>query len=139
MSAWRVRALPIVTRVLTYPSIFSLFITALLISPNIISHLLVLLEQEPEHAIELLVRLNLNFRVRAYRAEFLFQVDDPLDVMLLELSLVRHDVVVSADEVLLQLIVKGLTTDLNADTKHDLNVNDLLLQGRLQDTQMPLS
>ena len=48
--------------------------------------------------------------------------------MLLELSLVRHDVVVSANEVLLQLVVEGLARDLHADTQHDMNVDDLLFQ-----------
>ena len=48
--------------------------------------------------------------------------------MLLELGLVRHDVVVGDDEVLLQLVVEGLARDLHADTKHDMDVDDLLFQ-----------
>ena len=51
--------------------------------------------------------------------------------MLLELGLVRHDVVVSDDEVLLQLVVEGLARDLHADAKHDMDVDDLLFQCRV--------
>ena len=47
--------------------------------------------------------------------------------MLLELSLVSHDVVVGAGEVLLQLVVEGLSRDLHTDTEHDMDVDDLLL------------
>ena len=48
--------------------------------------------------------------------------------MLLELCLVSHDIVIGAREVLLQLIVEGLPTDLNADAKHDMNIDNCLFQ-----------
>ena len=51
--------------------------------------------------------------------------------MLLELGLVRHDVVIGACEVLLELVIKGLTRDLYADAENDMNVHDLLFQRRV--------
>ena len=59
--------------------------------------------------------------------------------MLLELRLVCHDVVVGADEVLLKFIVEGLSTDLNTDAEHDLDVNYLLLQRGFKDAEMALA
>ena len=53
--------------------------------------------------------------------------------------MVRHYVIVGADEVLLKLVVEGLTTDLNADAQDDLDIDDLLLEGGLQDTEMALA
>lgn len=51
--------------------------------------------------------------------------------MLLELGLIRHDVVISARKVLLQFVIEGLTRDLYANAKNDMDVNDLLFQGRV--------
>ena len=51
--------------------------------------------------------------------------------MLLKLSLVCHDIVVGANEVLLQLVVEGLAGDLHTDAQHDMDINDLLLQCRI--------
>lgn len=56
--------------------------------------------------------------------------------MLLELSLVRHDVVVCAHEVLLELIVESLSRDLNADAENYVDVDDLLFECSIQDTQV---
>ena len=50
---------------------FDFLIESLLVRSNVILHLLVLLEQEPEHPVKLLVRLDLHFRVRADRAQLL--------------------------------------------------------------------
>ena len=51
--------------------------------------------------------------------------------MLLELGLIRHDVVVGADEVLLQLVIEGLAGDLHADAKDDMDIDYLLLKCRI--------
>lgn len=72
--------------------------------------------------------MDLNFGVRAHRAELFLQIRYALNVMLLELGLVRHYIVKRTNEVLLKLVIEGLPRDLNADPKHDMNVNDLLFQ-----------
>lgn len=54
--------------------------------------------------------------MRAHVSETLLQVDYALDVMWLERRLVSHNVLVSYGEVLLELVVEGLPTDLNTDS-----------------------
>lgn len=58
--------------------------------------------------------------------------------MALKQALIRHDVVVGKDKILIELVVEGLTGDLDTDTEDDLYVDDLLAQGRIQDPQVPL-
>ena len=82
--------------------------------------------------------MDLHLGVVTDGAQLLLQVDDALDVMWLEGLLVSHDVVVGADEVFLELIVKGLPGDLNADTEYNLNIDDLLLKSCIQNSQVPL-
>ena len=95
---------------------FCFLIITFLVSPDVILDILVLLEEEPEHAVQFLGRLDLHLGVTAHRPQLLLQTDDALDVVRLERRLVGHDVVVGADEVLLHLVVEGLTGDLHADT-----------------------
>ena len=114
-------------------------IITFLVSPDVILDILVLLEEEPEHAVQFLSRLDLHLGVTAHRPQLLFQTDDALDVVRLERRLVGHDVVVCADEVLLHLVVEGLTGDLYADTKHDLDIDHLLLQCSVQDSNVSLT
>ena len=56
--------------------------------------------------------------------------------MLLELGLIRHDVLVSTVEVFVQLVVEGLTRDLDADPKHNLGVDNVLLHGSFKDAHV---
>jgi len=112
-------------------SIFCFLYVAFLIGANVVPDFLVLLKQEPEHAVELLGCLDLHLRVRAHRAKLLLQIDDALDIMRLERGLVSHDVIVSANEVLLQLIVESLSADLDAYPQHNLDVYHLLLKSCL--------
>ena len=120
-------ALSIVAPVGSTAETLCLLVVALLVGADVVAHVLVLLEQEPEHAVQLLGRLDLHLGVGAHRAQLLLQVDDTLYVVLLERGLVGHDVVVGAGKVLLQLVVEGLSRDLHTDAEHDMDVDDLLL------------
>lgn len=97
------------------PTIFSLLSVAFFVGANVVPNLLVLLEEEPEHSVEFLVRLNLHFRVTAHLPQLFLQILHALDVVALKLTLVRHDVVVGKDKVLVELVVEGLAGDLDAD------------------------
>lgn len=68
----------------TEASIFCLLVIAFLVSSYVVAYLCILLQEEPEHPIKFLGRLNLHLRVRAYVSETLLQVDYTLDVMWLE-------------------------------------------------------
>ena len=59
--------------------------------------------------------------------------------MLLELGLVRHDVLVRTVEVLVELVVEGLTRDLDADPKHNLGVDNVLLHGSFENAHVALA
>ena len=59
--------------------------------------------------------------------------------MLLELGLIRHDVLVRTVEVFVQLVVEGLTRDLDADPKHDLGVDNVLLHGSFKNAHVALA
>ena len=72
----------------------------------IVSHIRVLFEKEPKHAVQLFVCLNLNFLLSFHGGKLSLHVLNALDIMRLELVLVSHDVIVSTDEVLIQLIVE---------------------------------
>ena len=109
-------------------------VEAIFVSSDIIFDFLVLFEEQPEHAVQLLRCLDLHLGVGAHRAHLFLQIHDPLDVMLLKLRLIRHDVIVRAREVFLELVVEGLSGNLNADAQHDLNVDDLFFQGRFKDS-----
>jgi len=75
----------------------------------------------------------------AYGSQLFLQIDNALDVVLLKLGLVCHDIVIGTDEVLLQLIVESLSTDLHANAKNYLNVNNLFFKGGLKDAKMPFA
>ena len=77
--------------------------------------------------------------MRTHRPHLLLQVDDALDIVLLELRLVRHYVIIGAREVLLELVVESLTTDLDTDSEDYLNIDDLFFKGGLEDPKMPLA
>jgi len=65
-------------------SILCLLYVAFFIGANVVPDFLVLLEQEPKHAVKLLGRVDLHLGVGAHRAKLFLQIDDPLDVMRLE-------------------------------------------------------
>ena len=75
----------------------------------IVSHVRVLFEKEPKHSVQLFVCLNLDFLLAFHSGKLSLHVLDALDIMLLELIGVSHDVVIRTDEVLLQLIVESLS------------------------------
>ena len=109
------------------------------ISLDVGSHVLVLLKKEPEHTVEFFSALDhLNFRVTAHLANFFLEDLDCLNVMLLELGQVAHDILIRNIEVLFELVVKGLPADLNTDTQCNIDINDLLFECRGQDSQMSL-
>ena len=65
-------------------SIFCLFYVAFFIGANVVPDFLVLLKQEPKHAVKLLGCVDLHLGVGAHRAKLFLQIYDPLDVMRLE-------------------------------------------------------
>ena len=75
----------------------------------VVSHIRVLFEKEPKHPVQLFVCLNLDFLLPFHGCKLSLQVLDALNVVLLELIRVGHDVIISTDEVFLQLIVEGLS------------------------------
>ena len=95
---------------------------SVLILLYIVSNIGILLEKEPEHPIQLFICLNLHLMLTFHGSELLLKILNALNVVLLELILVGHDVVVGTDEILLQLIVEGLPRNLNADSKNDLSI-----------------
>lgn len=44
--------------------------------------------------------------------------------MLLKLGQITHNIIVSNREIFLQLIIKGLSADLDANTQCDVDIND---------------
>lgn len=106
---------------------------------NLLVDLLILLDKQPEHLVELLGGVDLHLHMRFHVSDLLLNVLDTLDVMALELCLVRHQVLVSAVEVLLKLVVEGLTRDLNTDAQDDLCVHDLFFQCCVENPQVALS
>ena len=71
------------------------------ISLDVGSHVLVLFKKEPEHTVEFFSALDhLNFRVTAHLANFFLEDLDCLNVMLLELGQVAHDILIRNIEVL---------------------------------------
>ena len=59
--------------------------------------------------------------------------------MLLELGLIRHDVLIRTVEVFVQLVVEGLTRYLDADPKHNLGVDNVLLHGGFKNAHVALA
>lgn len=59
--------------------------------------------------------------------------------MLLELRLICHDVVVSADEVFIEFIEEGLSRNLYADSEDYLGIDHIFLQGSIQYAKMSFS
>ena len=96
---------------------------------DVVLHILVLFQEQPEHSTELFGWLDLHFLVTLHAGDFFLQILDAGYLMVWELALVCHQVVVGTHKVLLQLIVESLSRDLHADAQNNLDVHDLLFQG----------
>lgn len=105
----------------------------ILIALDLILDLLILLKQKPEHLVKLLAGLESDLLVGLHRLQLFLEELHALDVGQLELALVGHQVLVRAGDVVVQLVVEGLSGDLHADAQHDGRVNYLLFQGGQKD------
>ena len=66
----------------------------LLVVGNVVLYILVLLQQEPEHAVQFLCRLDLHLLMRLHISQFLLQVLDARDLMIGELTLISHQILI---------------------------------------------
>ena len=73
----------------------------LLVVGDVVLHVLVLLKEQPKHAVQLLSRLDLHLLMRLHICQFLLQVLDARDLMIGKLTLISHQVLVGTHKVLL--------------------------------------
>ena len=86
---------------------------------NLVLNILVLLEEQPEHFVELFPSLKRDFKVVFHSLQLFLQHLDALDVSQLKLGLVCCQVLACHVNVLLKFVVECLPRNLDADAQYN--------------------
>lgn len=122
----------------SYPFVIGFLFAPRLVIHDIVSHLLILIDQQPKHSVHLLGLVNRNLHVIFHATNLLLHIVDTLNVVTLKLTLIRGYVLKSYLEILREFIIECLSWDLNTNSEHNLRVDDLFFQSSVKNSQVSL-